>query len=968
MSRNAPQQTTPPFSKTVISSTGFDQGDLVYFKGGDYKTIDNVAVTEAPFAVTQSAPTYTQTSGSNITTVDINGGSAYNFAAKLTNGNIVQAYVDGQTTSTGIVYFQIVNQSGTVVVSQTQVSGTYLCANTGSRIGVIALSGGGFVVGFINTAGGVTGYPTYAIYDNSGAVVTSIQQDVTSGTASTTGTPLSMLALPNGNFVLAFTKVGAPLNVTVRAYSPTGTGIFAATVMSVVNYSIQKPISLAARSDSSFLIFYGQTTTLRQWYIYTGAGALVTSGSFTSTYLPTAAASYQTSATCLADGNTFVLSYSGHNTTTYMGTVYRLLPSTNVLASEQYIPYQNFFLPSNATTYYGTNTVFSLSSGGFILVCSDLSKSLYYTIFNSSGTALTPTNALGAIPQWLPGASAGADSRVTVVETTDNINLYWVTQAAVNSSYPNKQYFTQINSTTYQPVNGVSVTQTVGSAFSNVSGYTPDGSTPSGAKFLASSSTTISTTKPAGLVVPPGVISGQYIDSLDCDSFSDGSFVVVYKTYLSAEVYIAKFTESGGLTQIIFVGNGYPIGNQYNVRIATLSGGGCVVAYSSQATPGRLTITTFDENLTQVAQITPLATVLDTNSGSFDTNQFDMAGLTNDRFVIGFYSVSASIGSGLGFAVYSSTLTQLTAPTLVTSTVPNRGLSVAARPGGGFFITEQNSSNFGQGWIFDNYTGDTFTQRSTTGSYGSGNLANYQSFVEPGGLMWMAGSNGSGNVQYRVSDQNAAAYSNTTMSFSSMSAIDFMSNLGQSGNGMMAWVYMGQTATGPAAYGPSVWGFASDGTGDVDPVTYLPTNYRFALPNISLADTYPMPRTAAGAGYNIIVCFRDDQFRPNVMICSVAPITASTTLVSGTTKSAAVEVSPSTNGTLNGYVFQGVAASAASAGGTGVVQLTGEATLNSAYSASTPYSAFDFTTPNGSGVKGTKGTIVGRTVTLEENS
>jgi hypothetical protein len=91
----------------------------------------------------------------------------------------------------------------------------------------------------------------------------------------------------------------------------------------------------------------------------------------------------------------------------------------------------------------------------------------------------------------------------------------------------------------------------------------------------------------------------------------------------------------------------------------------------------------------------------------------------------------------------------------------------------------------------------------------------------------------------------------------------------------------------------------------------------------------------------------------------------SVALISGTTQSNGQGIAPGTTGNgVTGYVFQGVATTTAPAGGTGEVQTVGTALLNSNYSASVSAQAFDHNTPNGSGIAGNKGTIVGRTVNL----
>lgn len=86
--------------------------------------------------------------------------------------------------------------------------------------------------------------------------------------------------------------------------------------------------------------------------------------------------------------------------------------------------------------------------------------------------------------------------------------------------------------------------------------------------------------------------------------------------------------------------------------------------------------------------------------------------------------------------------------------------------------------------------------------------------------------------------------------------------------------------------------------------------------------------------------------------------TYSTNITAGVTPSnTALVPSPA-----NGYYLAGVSASECAAGGTGVLQVNGAATLNSQYPAGTPSQAFDFNTPALD--VGVRGTIAGRNMII----
>jgi hypothetical protein len=114
-------------------------------------------------------------------------------------------------------------------------------------------------------------------------------------------------------------------------------------------------------------------------------------------------------------------------------------------------------------------------------------------------------------------------------------------------------------------------------------------------------------------------------------------------------------------------------------------------------------------------------------------------------------------------------------------------------------------------------------------------------------------------------------------------------------------------------------------------------------------------------GHTLLISFKNANNFPCFGFINAYPWNYSVALTAGvTTSNSAFAVAPS-----NGYIFQGVSVTSASAGGVGQVVINGPAQLNSNYSASTTLQAFDFQSPNGSAIDGPKGTVVGRTVNLK---
>ena len=183
--------------------------------------------------------------------------------------------------------------------------------------------------------------------------------------------------------------------------------------------------------------------------------------------------------------------------------------------------------------------------------------------------------------------------------------------------------------------------------------------------------------------------------------------------------------------------------------------------------------------------------------------------------------------------------------------------------------------------------------------------------------------------------------------------------VGQTGNGTFVVTNTHPSAT-LRAWGMNQALFASGSSGVPASLTLNLTGISpYNSTNSQLQNMTPM------AGYNTLLTFISGSLQPYMVMINAYPYTATTPVTSGISISSAVPINPGTNGTLNGYILQGVSTTPASAGGTGLVQTNGSATLNSSYSATAPASTFDFTMPNGSGISGVKGNAVGRSVTLK---
>lgn len=136
----------------VTSATGFQAGDLIYNVNGAYGTIPDNFVSTASFNVSGNLSTKTGAVEGGYTQLVEGNNAGYLYgkcADKLTNGNVVVAWLSGQFTgrTTAAPYFKITDISNTQVVAPTLVSSAVSPGYSYyAQICVVALTGGGFAV------------------------------------------------------------------------------------------------------------------------------------------------------------------------------------------------------------------------------------------------------------------------------------------------------------------------------------------------------------------------------------------------------------------------------------------------------------------------------------------------------------------------------------------------------------------------------------------------------------------------------------------------------------------------------------------------------------------------------------------------------------------------------------------------------------------------------------------------------
>ena len=950
----------------VATATGFNAGDLVYYQNNDYKSSTNLTgPSSANFPITQNVPLSSSTGVSAVvqpifgTTQIINatnGGTTKRFAAKLTNGNIVQVWFNRNGTYAACPYFQIVNAAGTIVVSPTLISSSY--PNSYPNITVVALTGGGFSVIWLNGAGGTVNTVNYAIYTNTGSVTTAVTQDATLS-FSTNYAPLEATALANGGFAVACISSGNVLYL--RGYGSTGTGAYAWLNTSLTNYgaltSAGASFAMTSRSDSSVFICNMRTTTNYYYGIFSSTGTTIVASTTIAMGGTMSTSFTHPDASVLSDGTTIVIAYYGF-TSSGFGPCFRFLPTGNTLGSQNVaVPYANEYI-SNGNQPGTFISVLGLSAGGFALVFTDPFGTIQYAFYNSSGVVLTPTNITGTIPQPLFSGYCDLYNRVTLVESgTGNLNLYWP-----NSNYysiPTNQYYAQINETTYLPVVVNSASATVANITNIVGSSIVSNTRPSSVTYYSGSTTSTLVTNAIASVVSATTLTSVTCSGISSCVLTNSNYVIGYQNSTTGLVTINVYNTLNILVTT-FTLTGNTVGD--TLKISALSNGGFIVANATSSTTVNLSV--YSSAYTLVSTIT--LTV-----DSINTSQtFDVAGLSNGNYAFVYYSGGAATGS-----VYSNSNTLIQSSLYVNPYGASVGLSISANSTGGFGITTwDNTSTVGTQLL------TTYYQNASNSytSFGTNSISTFTNYYQhnaitatPYGTYVYAGGTGStyGLAQF-YENINAPITQYTALSavkpFPSVSYGGIA--LGTTSNGNIVMVAGGSATIAYVTFIPN--NLTNTNVGSVSTAGGYPGSLSLTITgSFNYANTGstggPLFKISPMQNNNVLITWLGSDQYPRYAIYSCAPNISQYGLTSGSSISSPVAINPNpnTSGNITG-IFVGVAATTASAGSTGQVIINGLAQLNSNYSA-TNVGSFDYT---GQSVSGVKGTFNGRNVNMQGNS
>lgn len=921
MSRNAPttptNASTPSFT-TVSSSGGFSAGDLVYQKSNNVGLVASNAVASATFEITgtgiNESGVFPNTPTSIGLSVGNSGGSvvAPN-AAKLTNGNMVVVWVSGVGNS---AIFRIVNEAGTEVVAATSIGTADSSIPT---IAVAALTGGGFAVVWANLGPSFV----YAVYSNTGTVVTSATTEASIGLSNSS---LTVAPRPDGSFIVVANDTTAN-QARFKVYSATGAQVIAWTNVVVPNNARARS-AVAVRSDNSFVIGVYSTSTNIQYYIYTSAGAAGSNGTLINTYNAQ-----------ISNGHLDMTTLTNNDVVfTYINTsnqaVYKILSSANVLGSD------NLFSAS-VSLLCGVK---SLSGGGWVGVWStDSQRNLKYAFFNAAGSSLSGTKdnySAATTTQFTSGQYF-----VTMVEMASNVVF-------TNVIGPTTTMMTQANISTYAMRNFSTSSQLVGTASSPVSGYGRSASTPNAAAFLASTNATLSVTTnqasgSSNYILAPTQIQGTNTVSTICTRvMQNGDVVIGFNGGAGVVLYVYNSLGTTLKNTILITSS-----TSAFIRMCVLTNGNLVVVYNTSNSSMSAQI--FNSSYTLLS-----TTVLTSNANNLNsTNSYglDVSPMINNRFVVGYWTS----GGGVTARVFNSDASVYSAEISPASSSA-QGCTVAGTSSGGFVIKWHISSgvDINVRW-YTNTSGSTYTSTYTS-TYNSGSSpqasfnANIAVATNDVVLTSFIDAVNSGNPV--TLDANGVTRVVGSMNTNGPGGYFGLYSMCTMPNNQLAVVKL---ESGGGGAGPWAWALMNPFSGSSGS-NYTAGTFTFAsnTPQSSATGYGPGTSICATLDNQIVLAYINTSNYPCFAIFDlVGGSTYSNTLVSGTTTSLPAYY-PSQS---NGYILKGVATTAATAGGTGIVQTNGSTQLNSQYPSGTTAQSFDST---GTVIQGTKGTIVGRNVTM----
>lgn len=924
-----PANTLTPAYSTVSSPGGFQSGDLVYYKDSSFGTIPGDALTIAPFNITATNAAIGGPFGRNSFVGSLNEdinravSGKQRFAATLTNGNIVVVYSGGNNNNTnqGLPRFRIITDNFVTVVPETSISLSDGVWN--SAIGVAPLVGGGFAVAYSLISG-----PSLrvAVFSNTGAVVTA--PFTPAGWSSLNFTDIE--PLPNGGFVVAGNQTPVSNQYRVATFTATGTQVNSNSPVITTFGGNDTPL-IAVLSDGRFVVLTRNNTTS---CIVTGFNAdctTVGAGQTFSVATPEGGGAY--SIGVLSNNEVVIASSSGGITTVrkyFIGSNSLSGPTDLNFSSNAWLPY--------LVTLPGDNiAVIMLVTSGRTALQIVTSSFANVSLVNYNGISMDTGN--------------GNRLAICAVLTPSKLT-YFVSNAYTNnvaSPATPIQYFQFNSAASYAPIYRRTQSLVVATANSSVSGYARGNSNPNRAAFLANTNTTISSTQTgmtgSNYVRAPYVARGG-VTFLDSCMMLNGRMVVAYTTGSTNAGFLVVDASGTVVTDVNFP----TIGNSTYIKCAALNNGKLVVGFGTSTSAQALYLQVYDSNFVLQASTTFFAaTGISPNNVNVNINGgFALSSIGTDRFIVGYTNAA---DNRLWWGVLTDSIVYVTGID-VDGSVTGQAPEVSANIDGSFaftgFRTSPGTCRVSR-WV---QTGTNTWEQifGTNASWSGSNKCSTTAKMAPGGTAFHLLSPGTNGNDFQL------------LAIGNQDNIITTHSLGASDANMSGAVAIGATGEVVAVkvsntYGESYTVF-SPGTSYVSSGSLFSNTLNVSGENTSTGQNGPNVCLECLYERVYALIYRGTGNELYIGLFATASATYSSTLVAGVTPSnPAFTPSPT-----NGYYLAGISASECAAGGTGVLQINGAATLNSQYPAGTTSQSFDFNAPSLD--VGVRGTIAGRNVIL----
>ena len=942
----APNASTPSYT-TVNTVGGFTQGDYVYQKNGDFARVPDNGLSTGSFNISATTPIGTNDPNtSNVIAVNYSGGNRFSKpSAKLTSGNVVSVFF---YQINGYPRFKITDADNGSIVNETTITTSPAMNGTYRNIGVLALTGGGFVVFWQPDSN--ASYVTYAIYSNTGTVVLAPTTDTATNLNSNSVHNMYGVGMPDGGFIICANNISTSVVYYAR-YDSTGTRTvnwvsvqFGGTIMS--QYSV-----VVARPDGQYIFFCITSDNSTVFASrYTGGNSSVG----VETVMTSSATFNSVDAAILSNGDTVVVvtdTTTGIRSALYKAdnTISSAVTLESINAGQIYPWSIDVGGMANGTfvitTAYGAQNV--LSQGQVVY-----GYNLCYGVYNNAMTRLQGiTNISGTAYGYNNNAF-----RASILDLGTNASIYWTHDLQQpGTTIAN----TQVNLTTYAVRNWTSATSVVGSTTASTSGYVRNSSTPMAAAYYAATTQTLTASvarTTAGTATVTRVNSTEQCIGFDCCYMINGDIVFFYQTLNSPTNFyrFSVYSSTGVFIQTVTVAQCYWSGGPYNVKCVALPNGKLALMYNDGNGQTEFTIAYYSSSYSLLTTSTLSGVRNVAYNGS--NYSYGMAALNTfngaePRVVVAY----GDSGAGYAYAkIFNSGTGALVATyTDASSNNASYGVNVVATANGGFVVTSLRQANnypYRASYMLST-SPDVWYQISSAGVIVTATRSNNNQICTtpaPSGSYITTFNTSAGYASVRRLNSYGTQITSANYNLASTANMRSLA-IATTAAGNLLWVASGSVATG------IVFGVTENTLANAAPSGSGDTNITLSSPTGS--DEYGNQTLVALNGNNALFAYIDNPQYLSFWIFNHTTQSYSQSITAGSTVSTTtLGVNPS-----NGYVLTGIATTTAAPNSTGTIQTSGAAQLNSNYSASTAYSTFDAQTP---GTLGVRGTVVGRNVNL----